>query len=522
MRQRQWAMAPMTPPSANSIGQGQSAASVKPANTVGVGKHYMRYSSATVLVMLAGLISFPALTRLLDNTQYGILGYYDTWIMMTVAVIKLGAQHAILRLYPFGGDESRLTHFATNLVFLPMIISVALWSIGIIAFSSVAWWQGDTIQPVLWCAIISIPLLVFNSQVEMTLRVSERSRLLTTTKIASRWMELVIVLSAVVLIQRSALSVYVGKLLSMSVVVIFYARWVYQHLHFSRKSIDLTAYRASLHYSVPLVINEIAGAALVSIDRVMLKHMTGDFAAVGIYTIGYALAMQLGVLVNAPMWDAFNPGANRVHEVEGAAKVRALKAKVLLPATYACIGVAVAIWAIGSDGLQMLSGPGKAASGPVFAWVGTMFALVLLLDLSGYGLLLLKRSKTVLALMLLALAVNIGLNLIWIPAYGYMGAVYATVAGYMTLGISRCLLCPRDLFQGPDPRALATAIGGAAAFLVAVHFADLSAFHAPWQRVLAAGALWIACYALPVLLLDHRVWRLITHWRTEMSLGLGR
>jgi O-antigen/teichoic acid export membrane protein len=50
----------------------------------------VRYSSATVLVMLAGLISFPALTRLLDNTQYGILGYYDTWMMMAAAVIKLG------------------------------------------------------------------------------------------------------------------------------------------------------------------------------------------------------------------------------------------------------------------------------------------------------------------------------------------------------------------------------------------------------------------------------------------------
>ena len=508
----------MTSPSAESIGQGQSAAPMKPASTVGVGKHYARYSSATVMVMLAGLISFPALTRLLDNTQYGILGCYDTWIMMTVAVIKLGAQHAILRLYPFGGDASRLTHFATNLVFLPMIISVALWSIGIIAFTSVSWWSGGSISPVLWCAILSIPLLVFNSQVEMTLRVSERSRLLTTTKIASRWMELVVVLGAVALIQRSALSVYAGKLLCMLIVAAFYARWVSRHLHFSRSAIDLASYRASLHYSLPLVLNEIAGAALVSIDRVMLKHMLDDYAAVGIYTVGYALAMQLGVLVNAPMWDAFNPVANRVHGLEGPARVRALKSKVLLPATYACIGVAAAIWAIGSDALQMLSGPSKAASGPVFAWVGTMFALVLLLDLSGYGLLLLKRSKTVTALMLLALAVNIGLNLIWIPAYGYMGAVYATVAGYMTLGVTRCMLCPRDLFQMPERRVLAIAIGSATVFLLAVYFADLSVFHAPWQRVAVAGGLWLSCYVAPVLVLDHRVWRLVTHWRTELTI----
>jgi O-antigen/teichoic acid export membrane protein len=31
-----------------------------------------------VLVLIAGFVSFPVLTRLLDNHQYGILGYYDT------------------------------------------------------------------------------------------------------------------------------------------------------------------------------------------------------------------------------------------------------------------------------------------------------------------------------------------------------------------------------------------------------------------------------------------------------------
>jgi hypothetical protein len=248
-------------------------------------------------------------------------------------------------------------------VFLPMIVSAGIWSVAVIAFSSISAWQGSAISPVLWCGIVSIPLLVFNSQVEMTLRVSERSRLLTTTKIVSRWMELALVLSAVVLIQRSALSVYAGKLVCMTIVALFYASWVKRHLHFSRAAIDLPAYRASLHYSLPLVLNEIAGAALVSIDRVMLKHMLDDYAVVGIYTIGYALAMQLSVLMNVPTWDAFIPVANRVHGLEGAAMVRALKAKVLLPATYACIGMSVAIWAIGSDGFADAQWPQQGRIG---------------------------------------------------------------------------------------------------------------------------------------------------------------
>lgn len=511
-------------PLASEIAENPPAAAeppapVKPPQQIGLGKHYARYSSATVLIMLAGLVSFPALTRLLDNTQYGILGYYETWILMTVAVTKLGAQHAILRLYPFGGDEARMRHFATNLVFLPLVISICLWVVGMVVFAGGSWWLGAEHSPVLWLALLAIPLMVFVSQVEMTLRISERSGLLTTTKVGARWMELALVLTVVIAIERSALSVYGGRIASLTIVVIFYVRWVRQHLHFSRDSIDFSAYRESLIYGLPLVANEIAAAALASVDRVMLKHMTGDYAAVGIYTIGYALAMQLGVLVNNPFWDAFTPLVNRTYIVDGAQQVRELKARVLLPVTYVCIGVAVGIWAAGADVLQMLSGPSKAASGTVFAWVGTVYAIMLMLDLSGYGLLLRKRTGTVMLMMLASVALNIALNLMWIPKYGYMGAVYATAVAYLLLGVGRCALCPPGLFQAPDRRTMTVSLASAALFLLVVHYSGVHALPTAWERAFAMGGLWLACYAAPVLALDRRFRYMLSHWRTEMRFG---
>src|SRR3546814_14438030 len=65
--------------------------------------------------------SSDLLTRLLDNTQYGILGYFETWVMLAVAIAKLGAQHSIIRFYPPVSDDRQLGHFATNLVLLPII-----------------------------------------------------------------------------------------------------------------------------------------------------------------------------------------------------------------------------------------------------------------------------------------------------------------------------------------------------------------------------------------------------------------
>src|SRR6188768_3547641 len=172
-----------------------------PRKKAGIGTHYLRYTSASVLVMLAGLISFPLLTRLLDNTQYGILGYYETWLMMAIAVAKLGAQHAIIRFYPYGEEAVRMKRFATNFFLLPMLVSVGLWAVMMTVFVCLDYFGGADFSPVLWLAVLSIPLMVFVSLVQMVLRAGEHSGLLMVTRVSWRWMELVLMLGAVLALE---------------------------------------------------------------------------------------------------------------------------------------------------------------------------------------------------------------------------------------------------------------------------------------------------------------------------------
>jgi O-antigen/teichoic acid export membrane protein len=484
-----------------------------PVRNVGIGTHYLRYSTANVLVLLAGVVSFPALTRLLDNTQYGILGYYETWVMMAVAVAKLGAQHAIIRFYPHGGDLERLEKFATNLLLLPMLASLLLWLLAVGVLGSIAWFGGVAFSPVMWAAVLAIPLMVFASLVQMVLRASELSGLLMVTRISWRWLELVLMLGAVILIERSALSAYAGRILAAVLVLAFYVRWIRKTLQFSRAAVDLGQFREALRYGFPLVANEIAGIALISIDRVMLKGMLGDYAAVGVYTIGYSLAIQVSVFMSASLSESFIPVANRLYETGGPEQVKALKRRILLPMTYVSIGIAVAIATTGSELLRVVSGPDKAASGPVFAWIGTMYALYPLIDIGAYGLLLHKRTMTVLKLTFAAAAINVVLNLFFIPAIGMMGAVYATAISYGFLALAVCLACPRELLRLPDRRSLLTAGFAAALFLVALESSGLSGLHSEWTRLFASGGLWLLAYVVPVLLLDTRLRELLLDWR---------
>ncbi len=500
-----------TPEPASPVIAQDAPASIPPRR-VSMGTHYLRYSTANALVLLAGLISFPALTRLLDNTQYGILGYYETWVMMAVAVAKLGAQHAIIRFYPHGGDPERMERFATNLLLLPMLASLCLWLLAVTVLGSIAWFGGVTFSPVLWCAVLAIPLMVFASLVQMIIRAGELSGLLMVTKVAWRWLELVLMLAAVIAIERSALAAYGGRILAAVIVLAWYVRWLRRTVRFSRAAVDVGQFADALRYGMPLVANEIAGVALISIDRVMLKWMLDDYAIVGIYTIGYSLAIQVSVFMSASLSESFVPVANRLYETEGPASVRALKHKILLPLTYVSLGIAAAVWSTGSDVLHAVSGPDKWASGPIFAWAGALFALYPLVDISGYGLLLHKRTVTVFKLTLGAALVNIALNLVFIPEYGAMGAVYATVISYGLLGGAMCALCPRELLRLPDARSLLTAGGAVALYLGTLEATGLFGLTAVWPRLFAAFGLWLLTYVLPVLVLDGRLRATVSGW----------
>lgn len=482
----------------------------------GIAAHYLRYSAGSLLAIVAGLVSFPILTRLLDNTQYGILGYVDTWVVMAVSVGKLGAQHALMRLYPHGGDESRMVAFSTNLFYVPLAVSLTLWLLVAVVLAGLNWVTGLHHSPMFWLALFLVPMLVSASMVEMVLRATENSRLVMFTRIAWRWLELVLVLGCVLLIQHSALAAYGGRFLaSVLAFGFFYVRWARRNMSFSRAAVDLSVLRQGMAYGLPLVANELAMVALVSVDRLMLKEILGDYASVGIYTIGASLAMQVNVFLGITMFEAFSPMANRLFDTAGAEAVRALKSRVLLVMTYAAAGIAVLLWCLGTDLIIALSGPDKAASGPVFAMMGIVYALQPVLLVAGYGLLLEKRSLKVLSLMCGALLINMVGNLLWIPAYGVMGAVYATVLSSATLSVAHCIVVQRSLLQLPRLRTVVTALGAAGVAALISFGGDRIGLAPGWPRLLAIGPAMAVVYAVLVLVLDSGLRSLLMGWRRD-------
>lgn len=471
----------------------------------GIATHYLRYSISNGLVMLAGFISFPILTRFLDNTQFGILRYYETLMLLGVAITKLGTPHAIVRFYPYNGDERQMRDFGTNMVLLPLALSGMIWVLGAAGFALWSWARASSFPLLFWCALAMIPMMATINIVQMVVRASERSDIVMATRIAGRLLELVLVLGAVVLVQHSAVAVYGGKIVAAVLLLAWLAHWMYRNVHFAREAIDLQAVRNGLIYGLPLMAHEIAFSILANMDRVLLKQITGDFAAVGIYAIGYSLAMQLNVFIDATLSEAFTPVVMRAYETGGADAVRALKARVLLPMTYAVSAIIGMLLVSGQDLLVALSGPSKAASGEVFIVIGITVSTYALFAIANYGLQLEKRTMRVLVITLGAALLNIAMNLILIPRMGYMGAAWSTAISYGALCAAQFMICPKGLARLPEARAFVVSLACMATLVAVARSSDLFGLHSVWTRLLAAGVLFVLLYALPVLVLDPKL-----------------
>lgn len=477
--------------------------------------HYLRYSVSNGVVMLLGFISFPILTRFLDNTQFGILRYYETLMLLGVALIKFGTPHAIVRFYPYDGDARRMRDFGTNMVLLPLVLSGSTWMLCAAGLLLWAWASGSGFLPLFWCAVVMVPMLAATNIVQMVIRASERSDILMATRVIARMLELVLVLGAVILVQQSALAVYGGKIIAAALLLAWLAHWMYRNVRVSRDSVDLGAFRSGLVYGFPLMATELAFSVLANLDRVLLKHLTGDFAVVGIYAIGYSLAMQLNVFISATLSEAFTPVVMRAYETGGSTAVRALKERVLLPMTYAVMAIIAMLLVSGQDLLVALSGPDKAASGEVFIVVGITMSTYALFAIANYGLQLKKRTMQVLTITLGAALLNIALNFFLIPRMGYMGAAWATAVAYGALCIAQFAVCPTGLAKLPELRSMIVSLACAAALVAVALGSDLFAVQGTWMRLLVAGGLFVVLYALPVLVLDPKLRGMMRAFRTR-------
>ena len=420
------------------------------------------YGGGDLLLRGATIITLPIYTRYLLPKDYGAMSLVLSLSSFATGFLILGVDIAYARYYfEDTALEARRTLTSTALAF------VAAWSLLIVLLCLpfihvfAGWAFGADEHAWLFAiALVSAPLTLLNQLLAQILRNEFRPALFSVLSIATSVLAIATSLFCVIVLDLGVEGVLVGAGVGAGVMLPV-------RLHLARSHLtlrfDLGVVRKLLSFGLPLVPTAVAWWVFDLSDRIILGHSAG-LNGLGIYTIAVSVASVLG-LVTGALGQAWSPYAFRIYE-ETPALAPAFygRAFTLILAGFGilCVGLT----AFARPLLIVLSTPPFYGAARAVGPLALGFVAWATIQVTASGISLTKKTGYFALYSWIAAALNVGLNLLFVPRYGMIAAAWSTFAAYLVLTLAYLVTSQRLWRVAYETRRALTLAGLILAFTI--------------------------------------------------------
>lgn len=400
------------------------------------------YAPAILLTRISALLLLVIVTRLIDQTEYGLLTLVVTVGEMTDIAVTNWLRIALLRL----GGKGDVSRGSLMLAGRALLASTALALIVSVVASAL-------IVPERWVefsiAVGSYLIAGAVGRFALTvLQMQQRHSVYSMLEFLRAVLQLALPIGAIVLFQDSFLTVSLGTSLGVLIAGIVAG------IMASRRVVagpPRFTQREFFALGVPLIIMALVGFGLNSAERLFLK-VYYDAGAVAIFAAAYALARQpIDMVANAINMGAFPEVVSRFDE-EGSAASGRLLSQLMALMIRLCLPVAAMLVALSSDITQLL------LPSAYHGRVGLLFPIIAFSVLCGnltsfvYGTVVHAHKRPWLLIIATSFGsvATIALSVLLIPPMAEVGAALA-LAGGSLVGFIACVAISERLTPVPVP-----------------------------------------------------------------------
>lgn len=435
-----------------------------------------KYLPSYVVPAIVGLIAIPIITRLFPPEDYGnyVLVLVTVSVLFTIATTWIGA--AIIRFFPAYELDNRLGEFYATIVKLAFV-SVAAISL---IFVGVLFLAKGHISANLY-SLMRIGLLVFIATSWLTLlltflRAKRRVSWYTSFTIWRSVAGLGFGVTLVMIFQYGVEGLLWGALLSTVVALPLLWKVSMGKPSFKEGSIRSPMSMEMTKYGFPLVAVNISTWMLCLSDRYVLGFFRGS-QEVGIYSASYAISEQSILIVASLFVLASGPIGFSIWESQGVEASQEFLKKVTR--YYLLIGLpaAVGLSVLAKPVISVLAAPAYFPGYVVVPLVA--FSAFLIGIEHRFGLVLAFYKKTNLSMYynLIGGGLNLGLNFLLIPKYGYIAAAATTFVAcaanlVMVIAMSRHFLVWQFPFKSLGRAACASIVMGIMVYYLSIGFSS--------------------------------------------------
>lgn len=380
------------------------------------------YTLSNVIVKGIAFLTTPLFTRLMSQSEYGEFNSIASWVNIISVVVTLNLYSSINRAkYDY---ESTIDKYMSSILILGAVFSGISWTIieyNINFFERIFLMDRIYIRSIMLYASLSPVIQTLLAKYRMFNEYKKVIILTWITLLTSTVSSLILV----IIMENKLLGRVIGNYVLISIISIALGLLIIVR----GRSFSLKHCVYALTLAVPLIPHELSGILLSSSDRIIIGQLCGAEEA-ALYSLASTVGMIITVLLSSlnqawVPWFYDNIYRKNTNIIQ---KVSKWYIRLFM---VGCIGLML----VGPELIMIFGGKSYMSAvyviPPICMAVGLQFIYTLYVNIEFY----MKKTSTISIATVLATIVNILLNYIMIPIFGYIAAAYTTVAGYMLMAI---------------------------------------------------------------------------------------
>lgn len=389
------------------------------------------YTISNIVVKGVAFLTTPIFARMLSQEEFGQFSNISSWINILITVITFDLFSAVsLAKYDFNKNIKEYMSSALLLGNVVTFIFYLLFEFNMDFAERMIGMNSNYIR-------IMFLYFMFSPAVQILLakyRVyNEYKNVLIVT-----WINTIVAVGAQILLVFLMTDKLWGRFLGNYFVVsilniIFWIKIVYEGRTFSPRY-----FKHALKLAVPLIPHVLSGVLLTSSDRIMINSICGSKQA-ALYSLAYTISTIASVIL-ASLNQAWIPWMFDRYENNKDEITRTMKPYTCLFSLF-CYGLML----FGPEAVLIFGGKNyliaKYVVPPVVFALLLQFVYTQYVNIEFYN----KKNIYISIATIVAIVINISLNFILLPAYGYLVAAYTTVIGYLVMVIAHYYIVKRVL-----------------------------------------------------------------------------
>jgi O-antigen/teichoic acid export membrane protein len=407
-------------------------------------RHSAIYGIGGLVSRFLSVLMLPLYTSYVSTGDYGRIELLMAVMAVVVVVLRGGANFGFVRFY-FLEKEPEYRRRLIRTVFWAQMTYSTIALVLCIAFSSqlasllgVAYVPGAHEHGGGSTLVIATAILLWANvnylQMTNLFRVEQRSVAFSLATVANVAVTVVLTVILVVVFHEGPIGIIVGNF--SGTLVIYLALLAYRREQLGLQ-FDRSLLRSLNRFGLPLMAAALAMWVTNFGDRLMLRKLLhGSYAVnqLGQYSIAYKIASAMVLLFTAFQiaWPAFAYSIEDEKEAKRAYSY--VLTYLMFIAAWAAVGLSLfAPWIVHLVGRQPGYWPGARAVPPLVYFCVFYAGFIVVTIAIGRT----RQTQFNWIATAAAAILNFGLNFWLIPAYGMLGAAYATLAAYILLMVVR-------------------------------------------------------------------------------------